>query len=75
MSGQTAVIQNLGGFVWTIAEILRGDFKQSKYGNVNVCNLSRLTFDTLRGQDLRQLRNNLMDYINRDVSWKKDKKI
>ena len=27
-------IQNLGGFVWSIAEILRGDFKQSEYGKV-----------------------------------------
>ena len=27
-------IQNLGSFVWSIAEILRGDFKQSEYGKV-----------------------------------------
>lgn len=27
-------ISNLGGFVWSIAEILRGDFKQSEYGKV-----------------------------------------
>ena len=27
-------IKNLGGFVWSIAEILRGDFKQSDYGKV-----------------------------------------
>ena len=27
-------IQNLGGFVWSIAEILCGDFKQSEYGKV-----------------------------------------
>ena len=27
-------IQNLSGFVWSIAEILRGDFKQSEYGKV-----------------------------------------
>jgi type I restriction enzyme M protein len=26
--------QNLGTFVWSIAEILRGDFKQSDYGKV-----------------------------------------
>ena len=26
--------QNLGSFVWSIAEILRGDFKQSEYGKV-----------------------------------------
>jgi len=75
MSGQTAVIQNLGGFVWTIAEILRGDFKQSKYGNVNVYNLSRFTFAKLRGQYPRQLHNNLVDCINREASSKKDKKI
>ncbi len=27
-------IQSLGSFVWSIAEILRGDFKQSEYGKV-----------------------------------------
>ena len=27
-------ISDLGGFVWSIAEILRGDFKQSEYGKV-----------------------------------------
>ncbi len=27
-------VQNLGSFVWSIAEILRGDFKQSEYGKV-----------------------------------------
>ncbi len=27
-------IRNLGSFVWSIAEILRGDFKQSEYGKV-----------------------------------------
>ena len=30
----TTEIQNLSGFVWSIAEILRGDFKQSEYGKV-----------------------------------------
>lgn len=108
-----ADIQNLGGFVWSIADILRGDFKQSEYGkvilpfvvlrrldcileltknyvldtveslpdgvdeatremmlfsavggNMRVYNLSRFTFDKLRGQDPRQLHDNLVDYIN-----------
>jgi type I restriction enzyme M protein len=27
-------IQSLGSFVWSIGEILRGDFKQSEYGKV-----------------------------------------
>jgi|GEM_PF-1537621 len=27
-------IKSLGGFVWSIAELLRGDFKQSQYGKV-----------------------------------------
>jgi len=27
-------IKNLGAFVWSIAETLRGDFKQSEYGKV-----------------------------------------
>jgi len=124
MSGQTADIQNLGGFVWSIAETLGGDFKQFEYekviwpfavlrrlgcilenskdavltsdetlpdgvdeatrdmilfgavvSNVNVYDLSRFTFDKLRGQDPRQLHNNLVDYINRTASPKKDKKI
>ena len=30
----TSDIQSLGSFVWSIAEILRGDFKQSEYGKV-----------------------------------------
>jgi len=30
----TEKINNLGSFVWSIAEILRGDFKQSEYGKV-----------------------------------------
>lgn len=109
-----ADIQNLGSFVWSIAEILRGDFKQSEYGkvilpfvvlrrldcileaskdavleaektlpdgvddatrdmilfgavggNVKVYNRSRFTFDKLRGQDPRQLHDNLVDYITR----------
>lgn len=27
-------IKSLGGFVWSIAELLRGDFKRSEYGKV-----------------------------------------
>ncbi|MDE0347727.1 MAG: class I SAM-dependent DNA methyltransferase [Boseongicola sp.] len=110
----TTDIQNLGGFVWSIAEILRGDFKQSEYGkvvlpfvvlrrldcilvgskenvldaaadlpdgvddatrdmilfgavggNVKVYNLSNFTFEKLRGQDSRQLHDNLVDYITK----------
>ncbi len=98
--------------IWSIAEILRGDFKQSEYGkvilpfvvlrrldcllqnskqdvlkaetslprdaddatrdmvlfgavggNVKVYNLSRFTFDSLKGQDPAQLHDNLIDYI------------
>ena len=109
-----ADIKILGGFVWSIAEILRGDFKQSEYGkvilpfvvlrrldcilesskdavlsaaetlpdgvdeatrdmilfgavggNVKVYNLSRFTFDKLRGQDPGQIHDNLVDYITR----------
>src|SRR5690606_16843601 len=30
----TAKAKSLGNFVWSIAEILRGDFKQSEYGKV-----------------------------------------
>lgn len=30
----TAKVQNLSSFAWSIAEILRGDFKQSEYGKV-----------------------------------------
>ncbi len=105
-------VSSLSSFVWSIAEILRGDFKQSEYGkvvlpfvvlrrldciladtkqdvlkansdlpdgvddatrdmmlfgtvggNVKVYNLSRFTFDTLKGQDPGQLHDNLIDYI------------
>lgn len=31
---QREEIRSLGGFVWSIADILRGDFKQSEYGKV-----------------------------------------
>lgn len=109
-----ADIQNLGSFVWSIAEILRGDFKQSEYGkvilpfvvlrrldcileeskeavleaakslpdgvddatrdmilfgavggNVKVYNLSAFTFAKLKGQDPRQLHQNMVDYITK----------
>ncbi|WIJ25775.1 type I restriction-modification system subunit M [Devosia sp. RR2S18] len=110
----TANTKSLGNFVWSIAEILRGDFKQSEYGKVilpfvvmrrldcllegskdavlaaaqslpdgiddstkdmilfgaigdkvKVYNLSKFTFETLRGQDPRQLHDNLVDYITK----------
>ena len=111
---QREEIRSLGGFVWSIADILRGDFKQSEYGkvilpfvvlrrldcilevskkqvletatslpdnvddatrdmilfgavggNVNVYNLSALTFASLKGQDPSQLHRNLVDYITK----------
>ncbi|MGH6865532.1 MAG: type I restriction-modification system subunit M, partial [Methyloceanibacter sp.] len=114
MAKQSAKAQNLGAFVWSIADILRGDFKQSEYGkvilpfvvmrrldcllegskaavlaaekklpkgvddatrdmilfgavggDVKVYNLSRFTFETLRGQDPGQLHANLVDYITK----------
>ena len=34
MPGTNADVGSLSGFVWSIAEILRGDFKQSEYGKV-----------------------------------------
>ena len=34
MNSTTAQAQSLASFVWSIAEILRGDFKQSEYGKV-----------------------------------------
>ncbi|MDX9860405.1 MAG: class I SAM-dependent DNA methyltransferase [Rhodospirillales bacterium] len=112
MAATYAEVQNLGGFVWSIADILRGDFKQSEYGkvilpfvvlrrldclleptkqavlkaakglpdgvdeatrdmilfgaagdNIRVYNLSAFTFESLKGQDPRQLHDNLIDYI------------
>ena len=30
----SSTVQSLGSFAWSIAEILRGDFKQSEYGKV-----------------------------------------
>ncbi len=108
----SANIKSLSSFVWSVADILRGDFKQSEYGkvvlpfvvlrrldcilagskdavlaaaktlpdgvdddtrnmilfgavgdNVKVYNLSRFTFESLKGQDPRQLHDNLVDYI------------
>jgi type I restriction enzyme M protein len=116
-----ADIQNLGGFVWSIAEILRGDFKQSEYGKVilpfvvlrrldcilegtkdavlataetlpdgvdeatrdmilfgsvgdgvKVYNLSRFTFDRLKGQDAGHLHGNLVDYVTKFSSNVRD---
>lgn len=107
-------IKDLSGFVWSIAEILRGDFKRSEYGkvilpfvvmrrldcilestkaevikaaesfpgsdedeirnmylfnaagdNVKVYNLSRFTFETLKGQDAEQIHTNLIDYVTK----------
>ena len=34
MAKKSIEIQNLSGFIWSIAEILRGDIKQSEYGKV-----------------------------------------
>ena len=110
----SANIKSLSSFVWSVADILRGDFKQSEYGKVvlpfvvlrrldcilastkdavleasktlpdgvdddtrnmilfsavgdgvKVYNLSQFTFESLRGQDPRQLHDNLVDYITR----------
>lgn len=41
-------IKSLGSFVWFIAELLRGDFKQSEYGKVI------LPFIVLRRMDCRR---------------------
>ncbi|GAB3306350.1 type I restriction-modification system subunit M [Haliea atlantica] len=114
MSGASSKVHSLSSFVWSVAEILRGDFKQSEYGkvmlpfvvlrrldclledskqavleaekslpesaddatrdmilfgavggNVKVYNLSRFTFDSLKGQDPGQLHQNLIDYITK----------
>ena len=114
MATVSSKVQYLGSFVWSIAEILRGDFKQSEYGKVilpfivmrrldcilestkeavlaaektipkdaddatrdmilfgavggkvRVYNLSRFTFETLKGQDPGQLHQNLIDYITK----------
>ncbi len=107
-------IKSMGAFVWSIAETLRGDFKQSEYGkvilpfvvlrrldcileptkqavldlaaslpediddeardtllsgavgrNINLYNLSRFTFATLKGQDPKDIHKNLVDYITK----------
>jgi type I restriction enzyme M protein len=107
-------IKSLGSFVWSIAELLRGDFKQSEYGkvilpfvvlrrldcileaakpavlemaaslpeemdddardtllsgcvgqNIQIYNLSRFTFASLKGQDAKDIHNNLIDYITK----------
>jgi type I restriction enzyme M protein len=107
-------IKHLGSFVWSIAETLRGDFRQSEYGKVilpfvvlrrldcileetksavlkmasdlpddmddeardtilygtvgkgiQVYNLSRFTFASLRGQDAKDIHKNLLDYVTK----------
>jgi type I restriction enzyme M protein len=107
-------IKSLGSFVWSIAELLRGDFKQSEYGkvilpfvvlrrldcildsskaavldmaaslpadmddeardtvlsgvvgeNIKLYNLSRFTFESLKGQDAKDIHKNLIDYITK----------
>ena len=55
MPGTNTDVRGLGGFVWSIAEILRGDFKQSEYGKVI------LPFIVLRRLDC------LLDASKRDV--------
>ncbi|MFG6577465.1 N-6 DNA methylase [Sulfitobacter sp. 1A15333] len=110
----SADIKSLGSFVWSIAELLRGDFKQSEYGkvilpfvvlrrldcileetkpavlamaatlpedmddeardtllsgvvgqNIQLYNLSRFTFASLKGQDAKDIHKNLIDYITK----------
>lgn len=110
----SADIRSLGSFVWSIAELLRGDFKQSEYGkvilpfvvlrrldcileatkqdvldmarslpedidddardtllsgvvgqNIQLYNLSRFTFASLKGQDAKDIHKNLIDYITK----------
>lgn len=107
-------INTLSSFTWSIAEILRGDFKQSEYGkvilpfvvlrrldcileptkdevlqaakglpdsvddetrdmllfdaagdNIRVYNTSAFTFTKLKGQDAKQLHENLIDYVTK----------
>ena len=109
-----ADIKSLGSFVWSIAELLRGDFKQSEYGKVilpfvvlrrldcilepskeavldmaktlpaemddaardtilsgsvgkdiKIYNLSKFTFASLKGQDVKDVHKNLLDYITK----------
>ena len=55
MLGTNTDVRGLGGLVWSIAEILRGDFKQSEYGKVI------LPFIVLRRLDC------LLDASKRDV--------
>ncbi|MBF2761329.1 MAG: N-6 DNA methylase [Ectothiorhodospiraceae bacterium AqS1] len=113
--------KSFGAFVWSIAEILRGDFKQSEYGKVilpfvvlrrldcvledtkdevlkrastlpksmddeardkilfnvvgkkiRVYNLSRFTFESLRGQDAKDIHENLLDYVTKFSSDVRD---
>ena len=117
----SADIKSLGSFVWSIAELLRGDFKQSEYGkvilpfvvlrrldcileetkpavldmvatlpedmddeardtllsgvvgqNIQLYNLSRFTFASLKGQDAKDIHKNLIDYITKFSSNVRD---
>ncbi|MEQ9695093.1 class I SAM-dependent DNA methyltransferase [Shimia sp. SDUM112013] len=114
-------IKSLGSFVWSIAELLRGDFRQSEYGrvilpfvvlrrldcileatkqdvlrmadslpnemddeardtllsgvvgqNIQLYNLSRFTFASLKGQDAKDIHKNLIDYITKFSSAVRD---
>ncbi|WP_196528315.1 type I restriction-modification system subunit M N-terminal domain-containing protein [Nostoc commune] len=42
---RTEKVRKLAGFIWSIAELLRGDYKQADYGKVI------LTFTVLRRLD------------------------
>ena len=55
MPGTNADVRGLGGFAWSIAEILRGDFKQSEYGKVILPFIVLRRLDCLLGASKRDV--------------------
>ena len=49
--------QNLSSFIWSVADLLRGDYKQSEYGNVILpfTVLRCLEFDILTAEAQRSI--------------------
>ena len=67
MPGTNADVRGLGGFVWSIAEILRGDFKQSEYGKVILPFVVLRRLDCLLGaskQDVLEAAKGLSDAVD-----------
>ena len=65
MSSSTEVIRNHAAFIWSVADLLRGDYKQSEYGRVI------LPLTVLRRLDcvLEPTKQNVLDQVARYADW------